>query len=239
MLKTLSEYLPKKEVQAVRKAYRFAESAHAGQFRRTGHQYITHPLAVADILAGMRMDHQSIMAAVMHDVLEDTGISKATLAQSFGEEVAEIVDGVSKLSTIFNSRAEAQAENFQKMAMATARDLRVILVKLADRLHNMRTIGVMPLDKRKRTARETLDFYAPIANRLGMNTVRVEFEELAFQALYPLRADRIRRAVESAHGRRKGMMEQLKRSIQASLRREGIDADVIGRQNTSIRSTGR
>ena len=230
LLKTLLEYLPQKEVDAVRRAYRFAEGAHAGQFRRTGHQYITHPLAVAAILAGMRMDHQSIMAAVMHDVLEDTGVSKATLAASFGAEVAEIVDGVSKLSTIFNSRAEAQAENFQKMAMATARDLRVILVKLADRLHNMRTIGVMPLDKRKRTARETLDFYAPIANRLGMNTVRVEFEELAFQALYPLRADRIRRAVESAHGRRKGMMEQLKRSIQASLRREGIDADVIGRQ---------
>ena len=192
LLKTLLEYLPKEEVEAVRRAYRFA---HAGQFRRTGHQYITHPLAVAAILAGMRMDHQSIMAAVMHDVLEDTGVSKATLAESFGAEVAEIVDGVSKLSTIFNSRAEAQAENFQKMAMATARDLRVILVKLADRLHNMRTIGVMPLDKRKGTARETLDFYAPIANRLGMNTVRVEFEELAFQALYPLRADRIRRAV--------------------------------------------
>ena len=230
LLKTLLHYLPEGEVAAVRRAYRFAENAHEGQYRRTGHQYITHPLAVADILAGMRMDHQSIMAAVMHDVLEDTGVSKATLAASFGADVAEIVDGVSKLSTIFNSRAEAQAENFQKMAMATARDLRVILVKLADRLHNMRTIGVMPLDKRKRTARETLDFYAPIANRLGMNTVRIEFEELAFQALYPLRADRIRRAVDSASGRRKGMMEQLQRSIQASLRREGIDAKVFGRQ---------
>ena len=230
LLNTLLDYLPKKEVEQVRRAYRFAEHAHAGQFRRTGHQYITHPLAVADILAGMRMDHQSIIAAVMHDVLEDTGVSKAALAESFGAEVAEIVDGVSKLSTIFNSRAEAQAENFQKMAMATARDLRVILVKLADRLHNMRTIGVMPPEARKRTARETLDFYAPIANRLGMNTIRVEFEELAFQALYPLRADRIRRAVESAHGRRKGMMDQLQRSLQASLHREGIDATVIGRQ---------
>ena len=230
LLRTLLDYLPQQEVEAVRRAYRFAENAHAGQYRRTGHQYITHPLAVAAILAGMRMDHQSIMAAIMHDVLEDTGVSKESLAGSFGAEVAEIVDGVSKLSTIFNSRAEAQAENFQKMAMATARDLRVILVKLADRLHNMRTIGVMPLDKRKRTARETLDFYAPIANRLGMNTVRVEFEELAFQALYPLRADRIQRAVESASGRRKGMMEQLQRSIQASLQREGIDANVIGRQ---------
>ena len=230
LLRTLLDYLPKAEVEAVRRAYRFAENAHAGQYRRTGHRYITHPLAVAGILAGMHMDHQSIMAAVMHDVLEDTGVSKATLAESFGAEVAEIVDGVSKLSTIFNSHAEAQAENFQKMAMAMARDLRVILVKLADRLHNMRTIGVMPLHSRKRIARETLDFYAPIANRLGMNTIRLEFEELAFQALYPLRADRIRRAVDSTRGRRKAVMKQLQRSLEASLHREGIDAQVFGRQ---------
>ena len=230
LLATLRGYLPDDEVDAVERAYHFAETAHKGQFRRTGHQYITHPLAVAAILADMRMDHQSIMAAVMHDVLEDTGVSKTKLAKSFGKEVAEIVDGVSKLATIFNSRAEAQAENFQKMAMATARDLRVILVKLADRLHNMRTIGVMPPNKRKSTARETLDFYAPIANRLGMNTMRLEFEELAFQALYPLRADRISRAVASATGRRKSLLKQLQRSIEASLQREGIGAKVIGRQ---------
>ena len=230
LLATLLDYLPQPEVDDIHRAYQFAANAHDGQFRRTGHQYITHPLAVADILARMRMDHQSIMAAIMHDVLEDTGVSKRKLAKFFGAEVAEIVDGVSKLSTIFNSHAEAQAENFQKMAMATARDLRVILVKLADRLHNMRTIGVMPLDKRKRIARETLDFYAPIANRLGMNTIRLEFEELAFQALYPLRADRISRAVNSARGRRKALIEQLQRSLQASLHREGIDANVVGRQ---------
>ena len=230
LLKTLRGYLPEQEVDAVSRAYRFAENAHAGQFRRTGHQYITHPLAVASILAGMRMDHQSIVAAIMHDVLEDTGVAKTALAESFGDEVAEIVDGVSKLSTIFNSRAEAQAENFQKMAMATVRDLRVILVKLADRLHNMRTIGVMPLARRKSIARETLEFYAPIANRLGMNTMRLELEDLAFQALYPLRADRISRAVGSATGRRKSLLKQLQRSIEASLKREGIDAKVLGRQ---------
>ena len=230
LLAILKGYLPDDEVDVVERAYHFAETAHKGQFRRTGHQYITHPLAVAAILADMRMDHQSIVAAIMHDVLEDTGVSKTKLAKAFGKEVAEIVDGVSKLATIFNSRAEAQAENFQKMAMATAKDLRVILVKLADRLHNMRTIGVMPPNKRKGIARETLDFYAPIANRLGMNTMRLEFEELAFQALYPLRADRIRAAVASGTGRRKSLLKQLQRSIEASLHREGIDAKVIGRQ---------
>ena len=144
--------------------------------------------------------------------------------------MAEIVDGVSKLATIFKSRAEAQAENFQKMAMATARDIRVILVKIADRLHNMRTIGVMPPEKRKRTARETLEFYAPIANRLGMNAVRVELEDLAFQALYPLRADRIERALSAVRESQAGQMVELKRDIEASLRREGIDATVIGRR---------
>ncbi len=230
LLAILKGYLPDDEVDIVERAYHFAETAHEGQFRRTGHQYITHPLAVAAILADMRMDHQSIVAAIMHDVLEDTGVTKTKLAKAFGKEVAEIVDGVSKLATIFNSRAEAQAENFQKMAMATAKDLRVILVKLADRLHNMRTIGVMPPNKRKGIARETLEFYAPIANRLGMNTMRLEFEELAFQALYPLRADRISHAVASATGRRKSLLEQLQRSIEASLHREGIDANVIGRQ---------
>ena len=198
--------------------------------RRTGHEYITHPLAVANVLTTMRMDHQSIMAAILHDVLEDTGVSKTTLADTFGTEVAEIVDGVSKLATIFKSRAEAQAENFQKMAMATAQDIRVILVKIADRLHNMRTIGVMPPEKRKRTARETLEFYAPIANRLGMNSVRVELEDLAFQALYPLRADRIERALSAVRESQASQAVELKRDIEASLRREGIDATVIGRR---------
>ena len=230
---TLLEYLPEAEVDDIARAYAFAEDAHDGQMRRTGHDYITHPLAVANVLTRMHMDHQSIMAAILHDVLEDTGVSKATLADTFGNEVAEIVDGVSKLATIFKSRAEAQAENFQKMAMATAQDIRVILVKIADRLHNMRTIGVMPPEKRKRTARETLEFYAPIANRLGMNAVRVELEDLAFQALYPLRADRIERALSAARESQTGQMAELKRDLEASLRREGIDAAVVGIPRTS------
>lgn len=228
LLQNLSQYLTSEDVATVQRAYEFAERAHQGQFRRTGHQYITHPLAVADLLAAMRMDAQSIAAAIMHDVLEDTGVTKETLIADFGADVAEIVDGVSKLTTMFKSRAEAQAHNFQKMAMAMARDLRVILVKLADRLHNMRTIGVMVPHKRQRIARETLDFYAPIANRLGMNAVRVEFEELAFQALYPLRADRMRRAVESVRSSRKATRAQLQQTIEASLRREGIEATVCG-----------
>ena len=227
LVETLSGYLAKADVAKVRRAYDFAAAAHNGQFRRTGHQYITHPLAVAHTLATMRMDWQSIAAAIMHDVLEDTGLTKDALAAKFGDEVAEIVDGVSKLATIFRSRAEAQAENFQKMAMATARDLRVILVKLADRLHNMRTIGVMPPEARKRIASETLDFYAPIANRLGMNRVRVEFEELAFQALFPLREDRIRRAVAAVREGRAPRARALLQAIEGSLRREGIDAAVV------------
>ena len=227
LLADLREYLPGQDVHIVRRAYDFAENAHAGQFRRTGHQYITHPLAVANILASMRMDSQSIAAAIMHDVLEDTGVSKQALAANFGTEVAHIVDGVSKLATIFKSPAEAQAENFQKMAMAMANDLRVILVKLADRLHNMRTIGVMPPEKRRRIARETLDFYAPFATRLGMNAIYVEFEELAFQALYPLRADRMRRAAQSARVKREGLIEDLRLSIETALRRDSIDAKVM------------
>ena len=167
LTKALS-YLSRRELRRVRRAHQYAEDAHDGQERLSGHPYITHPLAVAGILADMHMDHQSIMAALLHDVLEDTGIDKATLVESFGVEVADIVDGVSKLATIYKTSAEEHAENFQKMAMATTQDLRVILVKLADRLHNMRTIGALDRDKRRRIARETLDFYAPIANRLGM-----------------------------------------------------------------------
>ena len=227
---SLSEYLPKAQVRRIERAYKFAQDAHEGQMRQTGHAYITHPLAVANILSNMRMDHQSIMAGILHDVLEDTGVTKVALTTAFGEEVAQIVDGVSKLETIFKSREQAQAENFQKMAMATAKDLRVILVKLADRLHNMRTVGVMPRDKRSRIARETLDFYAPIANRLGMHNMKVELEERAFEALYPWRADAIRRAVSSARGNRKALMDELRKSLEAGLRREGIDATVLGRE---------
>ena len=223
-------YLPKKQIAQIRGAHDYAANAHKGQFRRTGHPYISHPLAVAKILAEMRMDYQTIMAALLHDVIEDTAIAKSTLGNRFGKQVAEIVDGVSKLATMFGSRAEAQAENFQKMAMAMAKDIRVVMVKIADRLHNMRTIGVMSREQRKRIARETLDYYAPIANRLGMHNVMVEFEDLGFAALYPLRAESIRRRVERTRGHRKALLNKLHQSIQTALASEGITATVFSRE---------
>ena len=223
-------YLTEDQIQGVRDAHAYATDAHEGQVRRTGHQYITHPTAVASILAGMRMDHQTLMAAILHDVIEDSDTSKRALSRRFGGPVAEIVDGVSKLSKIFDSRAEAQAENFQKMALAMAKDIRVIMVKMADRLHNMRTIGVMSDAQRRRTASETLDFYAPIANRLGVHTMKTELEELGFKALYPLRADRIERAVSSARGNRKELMEEIASTLTAGLNRDGINASVISRE---------
>ena len=226
-------YLSEEQIEQVRLAHAYAADAHKDQWRRTGHKYITHPTAVAMILAEMRMDHQTVMAALLHDVIEDSDTSKATLGEQFGEAVAEIVDGVSKLSRIFSSRAEAQAENFQKMALAMAKDIRVIMVKMADRLHNMRTIGVMSPEQRKRIARETLDFYAPIANRLGIHTMKTELEELGFKALYPLRADRINRAVKSARGHRVELMEEIVNTMTAALNRDGISAKVYSREKHS------
>ena len=194
LAQTLNSYLSKQQVNLVRRAYYYAEQAHEGQRRRSGEPYVTHPLAVAGILADMHMDHQSLMAAMLHDVIEDTGVDKNSLGKEFGETVADLVDGVSKFKQIkFESRAEAQAENFQKMALAMAKDIRVILVKLADRLHNMRTLGVLPPEKRRRIARETLEIYAPIAHRLGMNNIRIELEDLGFSALHPMRSERIAR----------------------------------------------
>ena len=187
-------------------------------------------MAVAQILADMNMDHQSLMAALLHDVIEDSEINRSGLTELFGDSVADMVDGVSKLSKIFASRDEAQAENFQKMAMAMAKDIRVIMVKMADRLHNMRTIGVMSDAQRKRIARETIEFYAPIANRLGVQTIKSELEELAFRALYPLRSQRIAQAVMDARGNRKAMVDEVQTTIAAALNREGIVAQVIGRQ---------
>ena len=227
----LTSYLGKDQVNSVRRAYYYAEQAHEGQFRRSGDPYVTHPLAVAGILSEMHMDHQSLMAAMLHDVIEDTGITKTAIKSQFGNSVADLVDGVSKLNKItFSSRAEAQAENFQKMAMAMAKDLRVILVKIADRLHNMRTLDVLAPDKRRRIARETLDIYAPIANRLGMNVVRIEFEELGFAALYPMRARRISAAVKSVRGNRKEILSKIETSIAACLEREGLPGRCAGRE---------
>ncbi len=227
----LSTYLSSDQVNAVRRAYYYAEQAHDGQLRSSGEHYVTHPLAVATILAEMHMDHQSLMAAMLHDVIEDTGIPKEALVAQFGESVAELVDGVSKLTQMkFGTKAEAQAENFQKMAMAMARDIRVILVKLADRLHNMRTLGALNAEKRRRIAKETLEIYAPIANRLGMNRIYAEFEDLGFKAMYPMRAARIQSAVKSSRGNRKEIVQKIQESIAHCLEREGLPGEVSGRE---------
>ncbi|HBW08747.1 MAG TPA: guanosine-3',5'-bis(diphosphate) 3'-diphosphatase [Pseudomonas sp.] len=227
----LSTYLGPDQVNLVRRAYFYAEQAHDGQRRRSGEAYVTHPLAVANILADMHMDHQSLMAAMLHDVIEDTGIPKEALVAQFGETVAELVDGVSKLTQMnFETKAEAQAENFQKMAMAMARDIRVILVKLADRLHNMRTLEVLAGEKRRRIAKETLEIYAPIANRLGMHTMRVEFEDLGFKAMHPMRSERIRAAVRRARGNRNEIVDKIEQSLIHCLEREGLEGDVLGRE---------
>ena len=227
----LSSYLAREQVNSVRRAYFYAEQAHDGQYRHSGDPYVSHPLAVALILSEMHMDHQSLMAAMLHDVIEDTGVTKTAIKNQFGNTVADLVDGVSKLNKItFSSRAEAQAENFQKMAMAMAKDLRVIMVKIADRLHNMRTLGVLNAIKRRRIARETLDIYAPIANRLGMNNVRIEFEELGFAALYPMRAKRISAEVKRIRGNRKEIVSQIQTSLEACLERELLPGRTIGRE---------
>jgi GTP diphosphokinase / guanosine-3',5'-bis(diphosphate) 3'-diphosphatase len=227
----LSSYLEQQEVQAILDAYQFATGCHEGQLRQSGEPYISHPLAVANILADMHLDAESLMAAMLHDVIEDTGVSKEDLAGHFGSTVAELVDGVSKLTEIeFASRAEQQAENFQKMTLAMARDIRVMLVKLADRLHNMRTLKVLSAAKRRRIARETLDIYAPIAQRLGINDIRVEFEDLGFAAMYPMRHQRLRAALKSARGNRKHIVEEIKDSIEIRLDKELISAEVTGRE---------
>jgi len=231
LTKTLATYLSHDQVNLVRRAYYFAEQAHEGQHRRSGEPYVTHPLAVAGILASQHMDHQSLMAAMLHDVIEDTPVTKEALTEQFGPVVADLVDGVSKLTQFeFQSRAEAQAENFQKMALAMAKDIRVILVKLADRTHNMRTLGVLKPEKRNRIAKETLEMYAPIAQRLGMHYVRVELEDLGFRAQYPMRAERIRAAVLAARGHRKELVEQIRESIELCLEQEGHSALVVGRE---------
>jgi len=227
----LAGYLAASDIQSVKRAYYFAEQAHYGQTRRSGEPYVTHPLAVATILAEMHMDHQSLMAGLLHDVIEDTGVTKVDIGARFGQEVAELVDGVSKFTfREFESAEHKQAENFQKMAMAMAKDIRVILVKLADRLHNMRTLGVLSGTKARRIATETLEIYAPIAMRLGMNEVRMEFEDLGLKALYPMRARRLQAAREAVGGNRKTLMTQIQSQLEAAVATERLSAQVIGRE---------
>ena len=226
-----TNYLESRQVDDIRKAYHFAEEAHQEQKRRSGEPYITHPLAVAHVLAMMHMDHECIMAGLLHDVIEDTEVSREALATEFSEEVALLVDGVSKLAkATFETKQHAQAESLRKMLLAMSEDIRVIIVKLADRLHNMRTLGHLGPEKRRRIAEETLDIYAPIAQRLGMNVMRCELENLGFHVLYPLRYRVLADVVRKARGNRKEIVGQITDSIQHRMDQEGLTADIKGRE---------
>ncbi len=231
LLGSLKSYLPEDGVQQVVRAYEFGNEAHAGQTRKTGEPYITHPVAVAQELADMHLDAQAIAAALLHDVVEDTPASLVDIEEQFGLEVAQLVDGVSKLDQIrFQSRAEMQAESFRKMMLAMIEDIRVILVKLADRLHNMQTLGAMPLDKKKRIARETLDIYAPIANRLGINSLKIRLEDLGFMHLHPFRYRVLERTLKKSKGNQRQIVNRISEEFKKALAEEGIEGEVIGRE---------
>ena len=231
LLVALSAYLKPADIDRVTRAFAFSEAAHQGQMRASGEEYITHPLAVTAICASWKLDIQALLAALLHDVVEDTGITKADIAAQFGPAVAELVDGVSKLDKIeFQSQEDAQAENFRKMLLAMARDVRVMLVKLADRLHNMRTLSALKSPKRRRIARETLDIHAPIAHRLGLNQVYRELQDLGLANLYPHRFAVISKAVKSARGNRREGIAKILATIQRVLPEAGIAAQVYGRE---------
>jgi len=229
----ISGYLDPKEVSRVREAYRFADQAHLGQFRASGAPYISHPIAVTEICAGWKLDANALMAALLHDVIEDQGIAKHELADKFGAEVAELVDGLSKLDRLdFATKVEQQAESFRKMLLAMARDVRVILIKLADRLHNMRTLDAVAPDKRRRIARETLEIYSPIAHRLGLNLLFRELQDLCFAAMYPNRYQVLYKAVLAARGNRREVIGKIADAVRAALPAAGIEAEVEGREKT-------
>ncbi len=231
LLRDATSYLRAEDVRQLQSAFEFSEAAHEGQFRRSGEPYISHPVAVATILAQWHLDPQALTAALLHDVMEDTTVTKVEISERFGKMVADLVDGVSKLDKIeFESQEHAQAENFRKMLLAMARDVRVILIKLADRLHNMRTLDAMHPRTRARIARETLEIYAPIANRLGLNNLYQELEDLAFQNLYPNRYRVLRKALEQQRGNRKEVVERIQAGIRQRLEDAGIEAQVTGRE---------
>jgi guanosine-3',5'-bis(diphosphate) 3'-pyrophosphohydrolase len=231
LVASLEEYLSGEQIESIMRAYEFGAEAHKGQTRKTGEPYITHPVAVAQELADMRLDSQAIEAAILHDVVEDTPASIADIEEKFGADVALLVDGVSKLDQIeFHSRAEAQAESFRKMMLAMIEDIRVILVKLADRLHNMQTLDAMPADKKARIARETLDIYAPIANRLGINRFKVELEDLGFRYLHPFRYRVLLNALRKTKGSQRQIVKRISEEIGATLKSDGIEAEVMGRE---------
>jgi GTP diphosphokinase / guanosine-3',5'-bis(diphosphate) 3'-diphosphatase len=231
LLDKLEAYLPPAQVERVREAYEYGAEKHRGQKRVSGEPYITHPVAVADILADLRLDADTLVAAILHDVIEDTPTAKAEIAAEFGQVVAELVDGVSKLDQIqFKNRQEAQAESFRKMLFAMVRDIRVIMVKLADRMHNMRTVGVMPPVKRRRTARETLEIYAPIAERLGLYAVKLELEDLGFRALYPHRYRVLEKELKKARGNQKEFIAKILENFKTALKKSGVPGSAEGRE---------
>lgn len=229
--KNIGTYLQLEQINKIQLAYQFSAEAHKGQTRKSGEPYIYHPIMVAHILADMRMDHQSLMAALLHDVIEDTPTAKKDIRKKFGKEVSELVDGVSKLSQIqFESAGQAQTHNLCKMLMAMSRDIRVVLIKLADRLHNMRTLSALNIEKRKRIARETLEVYAPIALRLGIHNIRLELEELSFANLYPNRYQILNHHIANMRGHRKTVLQKIQRAIKRRLRQEKIAATISGRE---------
>ena len=226
-------YLKPDEIAQIKKAFQFSDAAHLGQYRHSGEPYITHPVAVAELCATWRLDAPSIMAALMHDVIEDTGSTKADLVEKFGNKVAELVEGLTKLDKLeFQSHAEAQAESFRKMFMAMARDVRVILVKLADRTHNMRTLDAVPMEKRRRVAAETIEIYAPIAHRLGLNIIYRDLQDLSFRYSMPMRFRVIEGAVKRARGNRKEMVEKILQASRMAFAKANLEVDLRGREKT-------
>ncbi|GGC99956.1 RelA/SpoT family protein [Undibacterium terreum] len=229
----LSEYLAPGDLKLVKEAYRFSDEMHLGQVRKSGEPYISHPIAVAEICAEWKLDVQAIMAALLHDVMEDQDVKKEELIERFGAPVATLVDGLSKLEKIeFQSQIEAQAENFRKMLLAMARDVRVILVKLADRLHNMRTLGAMAPEKQRRISRETMEVYVPIAHRLGLNNIYRELQDLAFSHIYPMRYRTLAKAVKAARGNRREVVNKIMEAVKDALASAGLPAQVYGREKT-------
>lgn len=227
----LEPYMDEDQIKDVYEAYLYGAHAHEGQYRMTGEPYIYHPIAVARILAEMNVDSRTIVAAILHDVIEDTPSSKEQISENFGEDVAELVDGVSKLTKIENKdKQEEQAENIQKVLLAMARDIRVIMIKLADRLHNMRTLGIMRPEKRRRIAKETLEIYAPIAQRLGINSLRIELEDLGFMSMYPYRYEVLKQAVKTVSGHRKEVINNLDNAINHRLEELDIEGEVRSRK---------
>lgn len=231
LLAKVEAYLPPEQVQRIADAATFAAEAHKGQRRKSGEPYIAHPVAAAELLADLKLDADTLIAAILHDVVEDTTITKATIAARFGTAVADIVDGVTKLDQIkFKSREEAQVESFRKMVLAMVRDIRVILVKLADRMHNMRTIDSVSPARRRAIARETLEIYAPLADRLGLYTMKLELEDLGFRAAYPQRYRVLERSVKRARGNQKEFLNKIAASLNTALEKAGISAQVLGRE---------